>query len=70
MKMFNVASSCFKRVGYNSKEKTMRIKFNSDRLYAYYNVPENVFHELLNADSHGRYFNSHVRNRYGDTKIS
>jgi hypothetical protein len=69
MKMIQVSSSNLSAVGYDSAKGTMHIRFNSGHLYAYYNVPENVYRELMNAGSHGSYFNSFIKGRYGDTKI-
>ena len=69
MKMVSVNSSNLSAVGYDSETSTMHVRFNSGRLYAYYNVPESVHRELMNASSHGSYFNSFVKGRYGDTKI-
>ena len=69
MNMISVNSSNLSAVGYDSETGVMHIRFNSGRLYAYYNVPENVYHELMNAASLGSYFNSFIKGCYGDTKI-
>jgi hypothetical protein len=69
MNMVSVNSSNLSAVGYDSTKGIMHIRFNSGRLYAYYNVPENVYCELMNAPSHGSYFNSFIKGVYRDTKI-
>jgi hypothetical protein len=69
MKMIPVDSSNLSAVGYDSTTKIMHIRFNSGRLYAYYNVPESIYRELMNAESLGRYFNSLIKGFYDDTKI-
>jgi len=69
MNMISVSSSNLSAVGYDKSTMTMHIRFNSGRLYAYFNVPENVYRELMSAGSHGSYFNSFIKGCYGDTKI-
>jgi hypothetical protein len=34
------------------------------RVYQYLDVPAGVFQGLLDADSHGTYFNEEIKNRY------
>ena len=69
MYMISVNSSNLSVVGYDNRTGTMHIRFNSGRLYAYYNVPENVYYGLMNAASLGSYFNSFTKGCYGDSKI-
>jgi len=38
-------------------------------MYQYFDVPENVYEELMNADSHGIYFSANIRNDYECQKI-
>ena len=68
MKMTPVSSSNLSAIGYD--RGTMHIRFNSGGTYAYYDVPEDVYRDLMNADSKGRYFNYHIKGQYDDTKIS
>ena len=70
MKLLNISSSFINGVGYKPDEKTMHIRFSKGATYAYYNVPESVYHELTNTKSGGAYFNSAVKNRYDYTKIA
>ncbi len=69
MNMTSVTSSNLSAVGYDKSTQIMHIRFNSGRLYAYYDVPENVYCELMSASSHGSYFNSVIKGCYGDTRI-
>ena len=70
MKMLNVTSSCIKGFNYYNETKIMFIKFNSDSLYAYYDIPETLHSEFMNADSYGKFFNANIKNRYNYIKIS
>ena len=67
MKMISVASSDIASIGYENG--TLHIRFHSGGLYAYFDVPEYLYVELMSAASKGRYFHAHIRGRYGDTRI-
>jgi hypothetical protein len=57
----SVESSNLESVGYNRQLKTLEVEFKGNRVYRYYNVPEHVYHDLMNASSHGRFFNREIR---------
>lgn len=67
MNMIPVNSSNISSVGYENG--TLYIAFHSGGLYAYSNVPEIVFNELLNAPSKGEYFHAYIKKHYAYTKI-
>lgn len=68
MIMQTVASSNIDAIGY--EKGTMHIRFHSGSTYAYYNVPANLYNDLMKAASHGKYFHANIKGKYGDTKIS
>ncbi|EGF11154.1 hypothetical protein HMPREF9123_1113 [Neisseria bacilliformis ATCC BAA-1200] len=43
---------------------TLEIQFKNGRRYRYFDVPEAVFVQLLQAPSKGRYFHRHIKNNY------
>lgn len=57
-----VASSNLDEVEYNTETEELDITFLSGRTYRYFNVPQDVHQELLNAPSHGKYFYAYIRN--------
>lgn len=59
-----VSSEAIASVGYESASRSLEIQFVGGGLYRYYEVPQGVFEELMGADSHGRYFMAHIRDRY------
>lgn len=67
MTMQPVSSSNIASIGYENG--LLHIRFHSGGLYAYYNVPTSIYNGFMNASSHGSYFHSHIKGRYGDTKI-
>jgi len=47
----------------------LELEFQSGAIYRYLGVPEEVYQELLCAESRGRYFNQRIRNRFSYVKI-
>ena len=56
MKRQPVSSSNLRSVGYDPETKTLEVEFQNGSVYQYFNVPNNVYRELMAAPSHGRYF--------------
>lgn len=69
MDMQFVDSSNIERIGYDSASSTLRIEFKSNSTYDYFNVPEHVFNELMQASSVGGYHAKNIKNLFPYTKI-
>lgn len=67
MVMHSVNSSDIASVGYENG--TLYIKFNSGGTYSYSNVPESVYRNLMNASSHGKFFQANIKNVYPYRRI-
>ena len=48
---------------------TLVIAFHSGGVYEYYGVPYSVYAALMSADSHGKYFHAHIKNRFRYRRI-
>jgi hypothetical protein len=59
-----VSSEAISSVGYESVTSSLEIEFVGGGVYCYYEVPRAVYEELMSADSHGKYFMAHIRDRY------
>ncbi len=59
-----VQSSNLAEIGYNPQSQTLEIMFRNGAVYQYFDVPEHVFKELLDAASPGRYFHSAIKGSY------
>ena len=70
MKMQQVESSNIAEIGYDKDSKTLRVKFKNGGLYDYSDVPESEYAAFLSAESHGKYLNQNIKNRYDYSKIS
>ena len=65
VRMSEVTSTVIAEEGYDRDNRVLLIRFRSDgSLYAYYDVSENVFDELVNAESQGSYFSNSIRDIY------
>ena len=62
MIMTPVSSSNISSVGYEGG--TLYVRFHHGGLYAYYNVPENVYRSLMSASSHGEYLARFIKGTY------
>lgn len=63
--MESVDSTCFSEIGYDEDHEILLVRFlESDSLYEYYDVPEDVYEDLLNADSPGGYYNDNIKGYY------
>ncbi len=69
MKRETVKSSNLKSVGYDKSVGILEIEFNNGGIYQYSKVPENIFHELMKAPSHGKYFLRFIRDKYPTKKV-
>ena len=59
-----VESSMLRSAGYDSERSILELEFNNGRIYRYFGVPQDVFEELLTAESKGRYFLDQVDDLY------
>ena len=69
MKRQSVESSNLASIGYDTENEILEVEFKHGGVYQYFDVPENVFEELMNADSHGRYFVHNIKDDYEFQKI-
>ncbi len=53
-----VVSTTMTSVGYDAETRTLEIEFTGGALYQYFDVPEEIYQELMAAESKGTYFNT------------
>ena len=49
-------------VNYDPQKKVLIVRFRNNTRYRYFDVPESVFQDLLDAESHGKFFHKNIRN--------
>jgi hypothetical protein len=64
MERITVQSSNIISIGYDSTSSTLEVEFTSSGVYQYFGVPENVYQDLMNASSKGKYFAQNIKNVY------
>lgn len=69
MERIAVNSSNLASVGYDEESQTLEVEFNHGGIYQYYNVPENIYTNLMEAGSVGSFFSHNIRNVYPTQKI-
>lgn len=67
--MHEVESSNVKAVGYEAESKTLKVEYKSGLMYEYENVPANVFDELLESASKGKYMNQNIKGQYNGRRV-
>lgn len=68
MKRQSVSSSNLASIGYDAENEILEVEFNHGGIYQYFDVPESVYIELMNASSHGQYFDRNVKKAGYDYK--
>lgn len=63
--MPRVESSAIRALDYDAVSRTLFVIFDDGDRYAYFDVPLELFSAFLRAESKGRFFAEHVRNRFG-----
>ena len=61
MERISVASTTMNSVGYDIESRILEIEFTGGVIYQYFDVPEDIYLDLMSAESKGRYFNLVVK---------
>jgi len=59
-----VDSAAILRIRYQPKGETLLVTFVTGKTYAYDGVPAAIYDAFLAAESYGKFFNAHIRDRY------
>jgi hypothetical protein len=62
--MIYVDSSNIEAIGYDEDSQELHVQFLSGGYYVYYEVPRQIFDDLLMAPSKGSFLNREVKNIY------
>src|SRR5262245_19326093 len=63
-------SSVIRDVDYDEERRLLEITFVSGRIYAYRDVPAEVFADLQMARSKGEFFNRHIRDCFDYSEVN
>lgn len=59
-----IESKMFTAGAYDARRRILYLRFSSGEVYRYFGFPVNQYREFLNAESHGRYFLSDIRDHF------
>lgn len=62
-------STTLRSVSYAPDHRLLTLEFHSGKVYEYLDVPTQIYQDLLQADSKGRYFNLHIRNHFRTQEV-
>lgn len=69
MDRYNVSSSNIASVGYDPVTSTLEVEFLDGAVYQYYGVPQNMFDQLMQEASKGRFLNTYIKNAYSYSRV-
>jgi len=69
MKRVAVASSTIVAIGYDPDTSTLEVEFKNGTVYEYDGVPVEIYEGIMNSNSHGKYLNAHVKERFSFRRI-
>jgi len=61
MKRQQVESSNLASIGYDAKNEILEVEFKHGGVYQYFDVPESIYDDLMNASSHGQFFDKNIK---------
>ncbi len=64
-----VESELLAAVAYVAPRRILYLRFHRGEVYRYFTFPADQYQEFLDAESKGRYFLSHIRNRFPYQKL-
>lgn len=59
-----VNSSNIQSIGYDPQSAVLEVEFTSGDIYQYFDIPEYLYQQFLQASSHGQFLNDNIRYNY------
>lgn len=69
MERYTVASSNIRSVGYDSQTQTLEVEFLDGSIYQYYGVPANLYDQMMQEQSKGRFLNAYIKHQYPYSRV-
>lgn len=63
-----VSSSNIAAIGYDSTTMVLEVEFNNGSIYEYYDVPEGIYLDFINAASVGSFLHSSIKGNFSYTR--
>ena len=65
-----VPSTNISSIGYDEATETLEVEFLNGSIYQYYNVPMNIYEQLMQAGSKGKFLNAYIKNAYPYSRVA
>ena len=62
--MVHVDSEAIDEISYDANRSTLFVRFAHGGWYSYFMVPSELYEAFVAAESHGRFFHEHIRDRF------
>ena len=69
MERYSVASSNIASIGYDTNTETLEVEFLNGSVYQYFNVGPNMYDQIMQAGSKGRFLNTYIKNAYPFSRV-
>lgn len=69
MNRVRLISSMMASAGYDPATRVLEIEFARGVVYHYFDVPLDVYQDLVDADSQGRFFHTRIRDRFASQRV-
>ena len=64
-----VTSSNISEIGYDENSRTLEVLFTNGNLYQYFDVPPQIYAELMQAGSVGQYLNANIKGNFRYARV-
>lgn len=64
-----VPSTNIASIGYDEATETLEVEFLSGSIYQYYNVPPNIYEQIMQEGSKGKFLNAYIKNAYPYSRV-
>jgi DNA segregation ATPase FtsK/SpoIIIE-like protein len=64
-----VSSSNIASIGYDAAAETLEVEFLDGSVYQYYNVPQVLYQQFMEADSKGKFLHANIRNSFAYSRV-
>jgi hypothetical protein len=69
MERESVESSNIASLGYDAEASILEVEFHSGAVWQYYDVPENIYYDMKNFGSLGKFFNTNIKGQYTESRV-
>jgi len=64
-----VNSSMLTCFGYDADNSTLEVEFKNGVVWQYSGVAENVYHDMKNSASAGKFFHANIKGQYAESQV-